>query len=116
MVPDQLWFIMPSQQQFLLTAVSYLLVSAVPVRADWGPGSGGYGGSGWDGDDDGSGWGRCWWTGDCGDDSGDDGSGSGSGNGSNLDPSQLGYSAAQISNYNRIMIVHAVLASMVWVL
>lgn len=75
-----------------------------------GPGNDGNGGNGywngcarWDDDDD------------CDDD--DDGAGDDdSDNNGSIDPSALGLSTSEMSRTTRIITVHAVLASLVWVL
>ena len=81
----------------------FIAFALTGVRADWG--WGGHGGGGWHGDGDGNG--DTWWDG-----SSDDGD-------SDTTPSVLGAqilgSTSAYNRYNSILIAHAVLASLVWV-
>lgn len=104
-----------TRTRLLLTTAAFLLLNANTVNAQWGPGSGHWGGGDGNGGNDG-GWNGCgWWDGndDCdGSDDGDDGSDSSS----TTDPASLGLSASETNKTRRVITIHAVLASLVWVL
>lgn len=90
------------------------MLNASTVNAQFGPGNGHWGGG--DGDGDGDGWRACgWWNSndDCGDsNNGDDDSDS-----SNpINPSANYLSASETDKTMKIITIHAVLASLVWVL
>ena len=97
----------------LLIALGVLLVAAAANAqgpfGGYGPGNGNYDGQGgrFGGDGNGCGW---WGGSNCnGKDDNSDGS-------SSTDPSSRGLSQSEINRNSRIVTIHAVLASMVWVL
>jgi len=101
-----------TRTRFILTPAAFFLLNANTANAQWGWGGGHWGGGDGDGNGD---WNGCgWWDGsdDCND--GDDGDNDGNNNGS-VDPSALGLSTSEMNRTTRIITVHAVLASLVWV-
>lgn len=103
-----------TRARFLLTTAAFLLLNIQAVRAQGGWGGGGR----WGDNNGGDGWNGCgWWDGndDCDDDDDDGDDGDDNENGT-LDPAALGLSTSEINRTTKIITVHAVLASLVWVL
>ncbi|KAK5949786.1 hypothetical protein OHC33_009175 [Knufia fluminis] len=102
-----------TRARFLLTTAAFLLLNIQAVRAQGGWGGGGR----WGDNNGGDGWNGCgWWDGndDCDDDDDDGDDGDDNENGT-LDPAALGLSTSEINRTTKIITVHAVLASLVWV-